>query len=341
MRAVIRVASVAVLFATAFSVGANAQEFYQGKMIRMIIGSAPGGGYDAHARVLVRHMSRHIPGTPGIIIQHMPAAGGLAAANHVFNIADKDGTVFSMINRYVVLASITGNDQARFKSEQFSWLGTSASFSDNPYLFFIKSTLPQRTIADLRNAKPPINVGTSGSAAVRIMNEALKLNLKVIEGYERNQLDLAFERGEVDGVGMAYSNIIARHPDWLDKHLVRPMIQFGRTDRSPDFPDAPTARELAVTDEDRALIELAEAPLLLAYPLAFAPGVPQNRVATLRAAFTATVADPAYKDEMNKMKLEYSPKGGEELQSLVASIARAPASAIERYRTIVGTRSGD
>jgi tripartite-type tricarboxylate transporter receptor subunit TctC len=125
-------------------------EFYQGKTVRLIIGSAPGGSYDAHSRLLSRHMGRHIPGSPGIIVQNMPAAGGLAAANHVFNIAEKDGTVIGVINRYMVLASITGNDQARFKSEQFSWIGTTASFSDNPYLFVIKSTLPHRTIADLR-----------------------------------------------------------------------------------------------------------------------------------------------------------------------------------------------
>lgn len=341
MRAVISVASVTVFIATAFSCGAFAQDFYQGKTIRMIIGSAPGGSYDAHSRLLSRHMGRHIPGAPGLIVQNMPAAGGLAAANHVFNIAEKDGTVIGVINRFMVLASITGNDQARFRSEEFSWIGTTASFSDNPYLFIIKATLPQRTIADLRATNPPINAGTSGSSAVRIMHEALKLNLKVIEGYERNQLDIAFERGEVDGVGIAYANIVARHPDWLSKKLIRPMIQFGRADRFAEFPDVPTARELATTDEDRALIELAEAPLLMAYPLAFAPGVPQIRVGAIRAAFTATINDPAYKDEIAKMKLEYSPKNGEELQSIVAGIARAPSSAIERYRAIVGARGGD
>jgi tripartite-type tricarboxylate transporter receptor subunit TctC len=167
----------------------------------------------------------------------------------------------------------------------------------------------------------------------------LKLNLKIIEGYERNQLDIAFERGEVDGVGMAYANMVARHADWLSNKLVRPMIQFGRADRFGEFPDVPTARELATNDEDRALIELAEAPLLMAYPLAFAPGVPPSRVAAIRAAFTATVADPAYKEEIKKLKLEYSPKGGEEIQALVASIARAQRRH-RRYRAIVGTRSG-
>ena len=341
MRAVFRVASLVVVMSSGYSAAVTAQEFYQGKTVRLIIGSAPGGGYDAHARVLMRPMGRHIPGTPGIIVQNMPAAGGLAAANHVYNIAEKDGSVIGMVNRYVVLAAITGNDQARFKSEQFSWLGTTASFSDNPYLLVIKSTLPQQTIADLRNAKPPINAGTSGSDAVRIMNEALKLNLKVIEGYERNQLDIAFERGEVDGVGMAYANMVARHADWLSHKLVRPMIQFGRVDRAGEFHDVPTARELATNDDDRALIELAEAPLLMAYPLAFPPGVSPARVTMIRAAFSATVNDPAFKDEMAKMKLEYSPKGGEELQALVASIARALSTAIERYRAIVGSRSGN
>jgi tripartite-type tricarboxylate transporter receptor subunit TctC len=320
---------------------ATAQDFYQNKTIRVIVSSAPGGSYDAHARLLTRHMGRHIAGHPGFMVQNLPAARGLAAANQVFNVMDKDGTVIGFINRYMVLASITGNEQARFKAEEFSWLGTTASFSDNPYMVIIKASLPQKSIGDLRVAKPQINAGTSGSAAIIIMNEALKLNLKVIEGYERNQLDLAFERGEVDGLGIAYANIQARHSDWISKKLVRAMIQFGRSDRHADFRDVPTARELATTPEDLALIELAEAPLLMAYPLAFAPGVPEARVADIRKAFSATVADPAYMEEIAKLKLEYSPKSGEELQSLVASIAKAPASAIERYRKIVGSRGGE
>lgn len=342
MRAMLWLGAAAILAVGISSPdAAAAQDFYQGKTIKIIVGSAPGGSYDAHSRLLSRHMGRHIAGTPNIIVQNMPAAGGLAAANQVFNIAEKDGSVIGFINRYMVLASITGNEQARFKSEQFSWLGTTASFSNNPYLFIIKSTLPHRTVRDVRAANPLVHAGTSGSTALLIMNEALKLNLKVIEGYERNQLDLAFERGEVDGLGIAYANILARHPDWLTKKLVRPLIQFGRADRHPDFPEAPTARELAGTPEDRALIELAEAPLLMAYPMAFAPGVSTQRVAELRKAFVATVSDPSYKDEIAKMKLEYSPKDGQEVQALVASIAQAPRNAVERYRKIVGARGGD
>jgi tripartite-type tricarboxylate transporter receptor subunit TctC len=320
---------------------ASAQDFYKGKSIKLIVGAAAGGGYDSHSRLVSKHMSSHIPGNPNIVVMNMPAAGGIVATNHVYSIADKDGTAIGLFNRYSILAAILGNERARYKAEEFNWLGTPASYSDNAYLFVIRAALPQKTVEDLRNANPPLSVGNVGSAPVRVLKEALGLNLKIIEGYKgSNELDLAFERGEVDGHTVGYANMLSRQPQWIETGFVRPMIQFGRIDRLPALKDVPTAREVARTPEDRALIEFTETPLLMAFPFAAPPGVPADRVAILRKAFRDTMDDKTYQDDVHKQRLEFTPKYGEELQEIIAKMAQAPKSVITRYNEIVGSRSG-
>jgi tripartite-type tricarboxylate transporter receptor subunit TctC len=334
------IAMLAALAAGAAS-PATAQDFYQGKTIKLIAGSMVGGSYDAYARIVSRHMPKFIPGNPKIIVQNMPAAEGLVATNSLYNLADKDGTVFGVLNRSTVLASIIGNEQARYKSERFNWLGTAASFQDNAYVFVIRSRLPYKTAEELRNAPAPVPVGNSGSPLVTLLKRGLDLNVRIIDGYGKSELDLAFERGEVDGVGIAYANLLARHPGWLTSRLARPLVQFGRIDRFAVFPDVPTAREVAHNAEDRDLIELAEASLLLAYPFALPPGVPAERVALIRRAFTATMNDPAYKEDLLKGKLDYSPRDGEGVQDSIARIAQMSPVTIARYKDIVGNKSGD
>lgn len=336
------VCAVALVAGIVLASSAGAEDFYKGKTVKLIVGAAAGGGYDSHSRLVARHMTKHIPGNPNIIVQNMPAAGGIVATNHVYAIADKDGSVFGLFNRYSILAAILGNEQARFKVEEFHWLGTPASYSDNAYLFVIRAALPHKTVEDLRKADPPLSVGNVGSAPLRVLKEALGLNLKIIEGYKgSNELDLAFERGEVDGHTVGYANMLSRQPQWIEKGFVRPMIQFGRIERLPALKDVPTAREVARTPDDRALIEFTEAPLLMAFPFAAPPGVPADRVKILRAAFKDTMDDPAYAEEVHKQRLELTPKFGDEVQEIIARMAKAPKSVIDRYNAIVGKRSGD
>lgn len=321
--------------------GVSAQDFYKGKSVKLIVGAAAGGGYDSHSRLVSKHMGDHIPGNPNIVVMNMPAAGGIIATNHVYTIADKDGSAIGLFNRYSILAAILGNEQARFKVEEFNWLGTPASYSDNAYLFVIRAALPYKTVEDLRNASTPLSVGNVGSAPVRVLKEALGLNLKIIEGYRASsELDLAFERGEVDGHTVGYANMLSRQPEWIEKNFVRMMIQFGRIERLPALKDVPTAREVARTPEDRALIEFTETPLLMAFPFAAPPGVPADRVAILRKAFRDTMEDKSYQDDVAKQRLEYTPKYGEEVQEIIARMAQAPKAVTDRYKEIVGNRQG-
>ncbi len=241
------VAATAVLAAAAAVSGpVSAQDFYAGKQVRIIVSSASGGGYDAYARLLQRHMPKYIPGNPSTIVMNMPGAGGLIAANHVANIAEKDGTVFGTFNRYSAVMPLLGSDQAKFKAEDFQWLGTTASYSDNSYLLVIRAALPHKTIADLRNPDMPIHIGNTGTDVPAILKEALGLNFKLVSGYKgSDEMEIAFERGEVDGHTSGYNSILSRHPEWIEKGFIRPVIQFGRIDRLPALKDVPTARELA------------------------------------------------------------------------------------------------
>lgn len=336
----IAAAAAALVCAVAPTTGASAEDFYKGKSVKIIVSSAAGGSYDANARMLAAHWTRLIPGGPNIVVQFMPGANGLVATNHVFNIAPKDGLTVGLFNRNIVPAEILGNREARFKAHQFNWLGTTASFADDAYLLFVRSTVPHKTVDEIRKANPPVVIGNAGTAIVHVLNDALALNLKIVEGYEKDTLDLAFERGEVEGESLSWSAIQSRKQRWIESNFFRPVIQVGRTSRLPALADVPTARELTTDQDARSLIELAEAPMLLAYPFALPPGVPAERVALLQATFEKTMKDPAYVADMKTRKMEYSPRNGAELQQIIGDIAKAPKSAIDRFNALNKNRAG-
>jgi tripartite-type tricarboxylate transporter receptor subunit TctC len=328
-------AAVAATFcAVVVSTSASADDFYKGNTIKIIVSSAAGGSYDANARVLAAHWSRNIPGNPAVIVQFMPGANGLIATNHVYNLAPKDGLTVGLFNRNIVAADVLGNKEARFKADKFNWLGTTASFADDAYVLFLRSSVKHNTVDEVRNAKPQVVVGSAGTTIVNVLNDALSLNLKIVDGYEKDALDLAFERGEVEGESLSWSAVQSRKQDWIEKKLIKPLIQVGRTSRLPALSNVPTARELAKDADARAVIELAEAPMLLAYPFALPPGVPADRVALLQASFEKTMADPAYVAEVKAKKMEYSPRTGAELQQIIGDIAKAPRAAVERFNAL-------
>ena len=337
MKTVLAFAAAMIFSAAAFTETAIAQDFYQGKQIRMIVSSASGGGYDAVARLLQRFMPQYIPGNPNIVVVNMPGANGLLAANHFANLAEKDGTTLAVLNRFAAIMPLFGSDQAKFKTEEFQWIGTTASYSDNAYLLVIRSALPYKTVDDMRRSTTPLNIGTSGSDVPAILKEALGLNFKLITGYKgSDEMELAFERGEIDAHTTAYSSILQRHPDWFRSNFIRTMLQFGRSDRLPPLKDVPTARELAESPADRSLIEFAELPLLMARPLAAPAGVPADRVKMLREAFAKVMANPEHKSESDRLNLELAPKSGEEVQAIIANMARVDPAIVQRYIKALG-----
>jgi tripartite-type tricarboxylate transporter receptor subunit TctC len=332
--------SVALLILAALPAVA-ADDFYKGKTIKLIIGSAPGAGYDAYGRLLARHIRKYLPGQPNIVVTYMPGADGLVAGNHLFNMAERDGTVFGTFNRYIVTMPLLGNVNAKFKANEFNWIGTATSYANDSYLLIVRSGVPHRTIDDLRSPTMPLHIGSVDTDVPQILKEALGLSYKIITGYKgKQELDIAMERGEADGQTLGWSSLASRHQHWVKNNMVRLVIQFGRVERLPALADVPTARELAKSSEDRSLIEFAELPLLIARPFAAPPGTPPERVALLREAFLQAVNDPDYLAEAAKQKLEATPKRGEEVQALVAGLDKASPAVIERYKKLIGRPAG-
>lgn len=319
---------------------AAADDFYKGKVVRIIAGTAAGSNYDAQGRQVARHLSNQIPGNPKVIVQNMPAAGGLVAINHVFNLAERDGSEIGLFNRATLFAPLLGDPAAKYKVEEFNWLGTPASYSDNAFFFFIRAALPYKSIDDLRRADPPINVGNVSGIVIRAMPESLGVKMKLITGYTGPELNLALQRGELDGLGSSLSGLQNQTPQWLSDGFIRILAQFSRPTRHPDFPDVPLGRELVSNDDDRALMALSEMPLTLGFPFAAPPAVNVDRVALLRMAFERTMNDAAFRGDALKSKLEYSPKTGQQMQSEIQGLSRLPSHVVERFRLLSAQDAG-
>jgi tripartite-type tricarboxylate transporter receptor subunit TctC len=317
-----------------------AADFYKDKTVLLIAGGNAGGSYDTHARLVAAHLGKHIPGNPAVIIQSMPGAGGVAAANHVFNISKKDGTELVQVNRDALIRPLLGDDFVKFKLAEYNWLGTPTKYDGNAFAIFVRSDLPYRSMDDLRNAKTPVNFGAR-SLFVPLIRDALGANIKIILGYKGEEDYLALERGEIDGLGGSYADIPRQKPEWLAKNFIRFVTQFGSDTRLPQLADAPTGRELAKTPADLALIKFSELSLTLGVPFAAPPGVPNDRVALLRKAFDDTMVDPEYVAALKKVGLEYSPKGGQALgNDMQNATTSASPEIIERYKRLIGAIAG-
>lgn len=337
-----KIAALALVLSAGFWLTAasaeNAADFYRGKTVKLIVGSGVGAGYDNFARATVRYL--RLPGDPQIVVQNMPGASGLIAANYLSNIAPKDGTTIGLVNRYVIVQPIIGNKNARFDPLKFTWLGTPASYDEDPYVLVVRSDHPLKTVEDIRTAKEPLIVGGSGSDVARVLGPTLGMNVKIINYKEKNAVDIALVRGEVDAMGIAYDNLRKRHPDWIQNDTVRPLVQFVRK-RTARLPDVAASSELVRTAEQRALLNFIEIPLSMAYPFVVPPGVPEDKIAVIRKAFEALFADAEYRKEIEKQGLAYSPRTGEEVTELVKELTEAPESAIQQYRDVVGSRGGE
>jgi tripartite-type tricarboxylate transporter receptor subunit TctC len=323
---------------------AHAQpNFYDGKTVSLIVGNAAGGGYDAAARALARHMRKHIPGVANIIVKNMPGAGGLTAANYMYSVAEPDGLTFAVLSRATPMQPTLGIAAAKYKAENYTWLGTSSSYADSAYFLVTMADAPFKTVADLKNpAMRPALIGGLGAGGtdtdvVLVAKDALNLNLKLIRGYKGStDLSIAMERGEIDGraIGWAPLQVGAYGGMIRDKRL-RFLLQFGRETRWGKMPDVPTARELASKPEDRALLELVELPFRVTYPYVAPPNVPKDRAQVLQVAFMKTFQDPDYLEEAKKLQLDVSPLDGATVRKMIAQLAQSPPALIARYKAIL------
>jgi tripartite-type tricarboxylate transporter receptor subunit TctC len=321
------------------------EAFYKGRQINLIVGYGPGGGYDLTARLLARYLGRFIPGHPAIVVQNLVGAGSLRAANFLYAAAPRDGTTIALFGSDIPMIALVGaNSAAQFDPRRFTWLGSSSSFADDAYALIVRADAKSPTLAAARRAGgAPITLGGTGEGArdadvPKILHDALGVNIKQVLGYpDSPSIFLAVERGEVDGRTFDLSSVKATRPQWLKPDGgFNVLLQFARVTRHPDLLGVPTARELANDPDARALIEFSETPLLtMARPFAAPPGVPEDRAEALQAAFLAAHRDKDFLTEAEKLGVDISPVGADDMARGVERLARAPASVLAYMKRLL------
>jgi tripartite-type tricarboxylate transporter receptor subunit TctC len=314
----------------------SAAEFYKSHPITMLVGSGAGGGYDVYARTFERFWSRHIPGNPEIIAKNMPAAAGLAAASTVYNGAERDGSVIGAFTNGAAMDPLFGNPGARFDPLRFAWLGSIGKLEN---VCFTWHTSPVQTIAAAKARQVIVAAAgaTSNSAIVpKMLNVLIGTRFEIVPGYDTSSgLTMAVERGEAEGIcGLSWSTIKASRPHWIKDRLLNVIVQLGLT-RLRDLPDVPSALDLVGTSENRQVMELILMRQEAGRPFAAPPGTPADRVAALRQAFAATLKDPSFIAEADKMQLEIDPLTGTEIEKMLAKAYAAPKPIVQRAAALV------
>ncbi len=325
----------------------DAGGFYKGKTIQLIVGYGPGGGYDVYARLLAKHIPRYIPGQPAIVVQNMPGAGSLVATNYLYRIAPKDGSVFGTFARNMPLVGLIGSKQnVQFDPLRFTWLGSSSSFGNDAYVLLVRKSAAVKSIEDMRRDDGPMLVigstaeGASSDAMPSVLRDLLGLKVKAISGYtDSGQLFLAMDRGEIDGRMVGLSAVRSNKPDWLRPDgAMRVLIAVGRANRHPDYPEVPVARELATGDRERQIVEAIEVPYLLSRPFAAPPGVPADRARVLQAAFLEVHKDKQLLIDAEKIAIDVSPIGAQEVMDVIRKVAATPPDLFKAIEKLIEGR---
>ena len=341
-------AALSVIAASASGQVARADaiaDFYKGKTVNMIVGPAPGGDYDLAARLVGRYIVKHLPGEPGLLVQNMPGAGGVAAINHMYNVAAKDGSSIAVMQRAMPQLAYIGAEGIRFDPNKFTYLGTMSSYAGDAFPLFIMADRPVKSWEELTpKGGKKIVLGAVGTGSTNltfplIAKNALHLNIDVIRGYAgATAIYLAMQRGEVDGQAAGFASIKAAQRAMWESKQFRVLIQFGRTTRLPELADVPTGEELATDPKDKALIAFAEAPFFMAMPFIAPPGLPKDRAKALQTAFEEATADPAFKEDAEKFHLDASPLDGEAVAKLVRDMALTPKEVVAQFKAISESR---
>ena len=313
------------------------EDFYRGRSMQMVIRTGVGGDYDMYARLLARFMGAHIPGEPTILPVNMPGGGGIVAANYVGAVAPKDGSVLTIVSQGLSLDQGMAMSQGlKVDLSAFNWLG---SMANSNQLIVTWHTSRTQSLADARSRETLIGATGAGSISIQIpafCDNVLGTRFKIISGYpDGSDIDLAMERGEVDGRGAnPYAGYLASKPSYLADKLITPIVQIGLA-KEPGLPDTPLLIDQQVASADKPLLALFTRSAAIGRPIAVAPGVPTERVAALRRAFDATLRDPAFLAEAARENIDIRPTDGETLSGLVRAVIDAPADTRARMRAAI------
>jgi tripartite-type tricarboxylate transporter receptor subunit TctC len=333
MKPVAGVGLVALAISTMSPCAAQTPEqFYKGKQIELAIGYPPAGSNDIYARLLARHIGKHIPGNPTVVPQNRPGAGSFLTLGYVYNVAPKDGTVIGIGAPTAPLDEKLGTQGVRFKSAEFNWIGRIDSLIN---MVFLWHTSPVKTIEDAFKTEAKLSgtgVGSTVSIYPTVMNNVLGTMFKLIMGYKgSNDAQLAVERGEVEGHSTSWTAVKVAHPDWRPEKKINVVVQFA-VKRHPEMADVPTVVELARNDEQRQILRAVVNAAEIGTAFFTTPGAPPDRVEALRRAFDATMKDPEFLAEADRTKLTVGPLAGEELQKLVAEVSGLTPELTEKVK---------
>src|SRR5258706_994071 len=320
-------------FCGALTLPANAAspaDFYKGRTVQVVVGFSAGGGYDLYARVLARHMGKHIPGSPNVVTQNMPGAGSLKAANYLYNVASKDGGVIGTFDRGLPMERLLGRTGGQdFDATKFTWIG---SVTDEPTICGFSSRSGIRTWQDMK--MKPFKVGGAVARAgdelyATVLKNMFPLPLRIVSGYPgRAEMVLSIQRGEIDGLcGWSWSSLMSRDKYLLDNKQLVVALQLG-VDKNLDLLGVPLVGDLTDDAKQKAALKLIFSRLTIARPFAAPPGLPAERAAALRAAFDATMKDPEFLAEMKKLALDARPQSGAKVQQLVRDVYAYPADVV-------------
>lgn len=317
--------------------------FYQGKTITLIVGSGAGTAYDIYARLLGSYVGKYLPGNPTVVVQNMPAAGGMVAANFVYGVAKPDGLTIASINPAHYFNQLQGNKEVKFDWPKFTWI---ASSDKSEHMLYMRTDAPYKTIQDVRKAAEPpkcgaTGTGTSGHYVPRMLEETLGTKFNIVTGYAGgNEIDLATERNEVVCRAFTTAAYFAREPyhTWRKTNFVRVLLQTGRK-RDPQLPDVPLLSELMdefkTPDLGRRVATVMLGSGELGRPIVASPALSADRVKLLREAFMKSMSDPALLEEAKQKRLEITPVGGEELAKIARDVIEQPPDVVERIKKIL------
>jgi tripartite-type tricarboxylate transporter receptor subunit TctC len=327
-------AGIASLLMATSAQADSIEDFYRGKTINLIIGYPTGGSNDIYARTVARHIGKHIPGHPQVMPRNMPGGGSLIAANHVFNMAPKDGTTLSLIAPTIPLEEHLGVPNVKLKTAEFNWIGRVAPSVN---VTFVMSSVPVKTIQD--TFKREVILGASARSSTvaiypAVLSNVIGAKFKIVMGYKSSTASmLAMERGEVEGHSTSVEVLRAVHPDWLSEKKITPLVQYALK-RHHELPNVPMSWELGRNDEEKQILRLVANATEVGKMILSTPNTPADRIKALRQAFDATMQDEAFKAELKAQRVELNPMSGEELQKLVVEVGTVPPTIIDKVKAI-------
>jgi tripartite-type tricarboxylate transporter receptor subunit TctC len=326
---------------SAASAAETVEQFYKGKQVVLITGTRAGSGNDVWARLILRHMQRHIPGQPSIIIQSMPGAGSITAANHLYNIAPKDGSVFGVISRNLVTQAILKRPNIKYDPRQFKWIG-SPELENR--VCIASASSPVKTVEDL--LKQELIVGGTGAGTMptflpRVLNEFAGTKFKVVDGYPAsNDVLLAMERREVDGICVTYGLFKGPHSDLIKNKKVNVLFN-SEPSKFTQLPNVPSIFDYIKDEESKQKLNFLIYSIQLGRPFVAPPGIPDDRLDALRSAFAKTMKDPQFLAEAEKQGFDVTYQSGQQLEALVQRAYATPQKVVDQVQGMIPEGGGD